>query len=221
MRRTRGHFPWTIAGALALGLGACSDGLGPEGTGEARVFLGGTSSGAQAAMASVLASVGSSAEVTLDDVEAIEVEITGLQAVLEGEDEEDEGGWVDLQLSAAAVSGIDLMSLPGGGVEIAAGDLTAGAYGNVRIFFGSATITLRNDVTVGTETFAAADSPHELFIPSGAQTGIKIPTAGFEVAEDATESLVIEFDPALSVQTVAATAAGLLMEPVLAEGDGS
>lgn len=198
---------------LALVLGGCSDGLGPEGESDARVFLSSTSSPSQAILASVAAA--GAGEVSLDDVAAIEVTISGVQAVLQ--DAENDGGWVALELAAAATNPIDLLSLPGSGILIANGDLAPGTYSNVRIFFESATITLQNDVTLGGEVYAAEDSPYDLFIPSGAETGIKVPTAAFEVLEGAGGDVTIEFDATLSVGTVAVTGAGLLMEPVLRE----
>jgi hypothetical protein len=159
----------------------------------------------------------SSGAVSLEDVASIEVTISAVQAIRRGGDEAEAGGWVDLALSAAAQNPIDLLSLPGSGIEIAAAELAPGEYGNIRIRFSDATISLNVDLSVGPRTFAAADSPHPLFIPSGAQTGIKIPTAGFVVGDSGGETVMIEFDSALSVQTIAATGAGLLMTPVLTE----
>ena len=100
---------------------------------------------------------------------------------------------------------------------IASDQVAAGSYNNLRIFVSSATITLANDVTVGTETFAAADNPHELFIPSGEETGIKVPLFGVEVAADAAADVAVAFDEQASVQTIAATGTGLLMSPVLGQ----
>lgn len=206
-----------LAGGLALVLAACGDGVGPEGSGEMNVLLTGSSSSAQSALVSVSANSSTIGEVSLDEVVSIEVEITGLQAILASESEEDEGAWVDLALSSSAATSVDLMALPAGGVMIASDQLAAGSYSNLRIFFSSATITLANDVTVGTETFAAADSPHELFIPSGEETGIKIPLFGVQVNGEAAADVAVAFDEEASVQTVAATGTGLLMSPVLGQ----
>jgi hypothetical protein len=201
---------------LGLGLAACGNGTGPEGTGEVSVLL-----SQQVTVNSVRAAelgASSAAAVSLTDVESIVVMVTGVQALLRGEDENG-GGWVDLELAPAAQNPIDLLTLPGSGSEIANGTLTAGNYGNIRIFYEDpASINLANDVSVGPSDFLAADNPHDLTIPSGAQTGIKIPTAGFVVAEATVETVTIEFDAALSVQTVTATGNGeLMMSPVLTE----
>lgn len=216
MRKT--EWSWSVlAGGLALLVAGCGDGVGPEGSGQMNVFLTGSSSSGQAALASLSAASGTAGEVSLDDVVSIDVEVTGLQAVLASENEEEEGAWVDLALSSAASTSIDLLALPADGVMIASDQLAAGSYSNLRIFFSSATITLANDVTVGPETFAAADSPHELFIPSGEQTGIKIPLAGVEVSAEGAADVAVGFDEEPSVQTVAATGMGLLMSPVLGQ----
>ncbi len=155
-------------------------------------------------------------------MESIIVTITGVQALLRGEDE-DGGGWVYLDLTQAAQE-IDLLALPESGAEIANGSLTAGSYGNIRIFYEDpASINLAADVSVGPSDFLIINNPHDLRIPSGPQTGIKIPTASFEVNETTGETtaettLTIEFYAALSVQTVTATGSGvLMMSPVLKE----
>lgn len=199
---------------LSLGLVACGSGTGPEGSGDVQVLL----SQRVVANSVLAAELGASggAAISLADVESIEITVTGVQALLRGGDE-DGGGWVDLDLTLGQ-NPIDLLSLPGSGLEIANGELAVGTYGNVRIFFQDpASINLANDVSVGPSDFLVG--PHDLRIPSGAQTGIKIPTAGFEVNETTGETtLMIEFDAALSVQTVTATENGvLMMSPVLTE----
>ena len=199
---------------ISLGLAACGGGTGPEGSGDVQVLL----SQRVAANSVLAAELGASgaAAISLADVESIIVTITGVQALLRGEDE-DGGGWVDLGLPLGQ-NPIDLLSLPGSGLEIANGELAVGTYGNIRIFYEDpASINLFNNVSVGPSDFLVADNPHDLRIPSGAQTGIKIPTAGFEV-NGTGATLTIEFDAALSVQTVTATGNGvLMMSPVLTE----
>ncbi len=207
-----------LASLAAIALSGCSSGMAPDGDGTASVVL------SQRAASVIGAEVGlaaNSGAVSLHDVASIDIMITGVQALRRGPDADGEGGWVDLELSAAAQNPIDLLSLPGSGMEIAAADLAAGEYGNVRIHFSDAMISLNNDVSVGQRTFAAADNPHGCKVPSGAQTGVKIPTAGFVVGDAGEETVVIEFDPALSVGTIAATGAGLLMTPVLTERGGA
>ena len=200
---------------LGLGLAACGNGTGPEGSGDVQVLL------SQRVVANSVraAELGaSSAAISLTDVESIFVVVTGVQALLRGEDENG-GGWVDLDLAPAAENPIDLLTLPGSGIEIANGTLVVGNYGNIRICYEDpASINLANDVTVGPSDFLVTDNPHDLRIPSGPQTCIKIPTASFVVDEATAETLTIEFDPALSVQTVTATGNGeLMMSPALTQ----
>lgn len=206
-------FRTLLVSGLALGLVACGDATGPEVNGQMNVLLTGSGSTAEAFFASVSGSAGAAGEISLEDVAAIEVEIVRLEAILAGENEEDEGSWVELPLSASLVNPVDLLDLPEEGLEIAGGELATGTYSNLRIFFGEATISLANEVTVGTQTFSPDDNPHPLFIPSGEETGIKIPLFGVEITGE--EDVVLLFDEDASVDTVAATGAGLLMEPVL------
>lgn len=204
--------------AIGLGLAACDGGTGPDGAGDVSVRLSQAAVTGAVRAAVLDASAGS---VSLADVESIEILITGVRALLKGEDENG-GGWVDLELAPAAQNPIDLLALPGSGIEIANGTLAAGSYGNIRILYEEATINLANDVSVGPASFLVADNPHDLTIPSGAQNGIKIPTAGFEVGEGAGETVTIEFDASLSVQNITATGSGkLMMNPVLKERGGS
>lgn len=218
-RRSPAAFAVIVLSLVGTALTACSSSVGPDRDGITRIVLGQRTAASSSVIVADVVAAASSGAVSLDDVVSIVVMITGVQAIRRGVDDTEEGGWVDLELSAAAQNPIDLLSLPGSGIEIAANQLAAGEYGNVRIRFSETTITLNNNVSVGPRSFAAAESPHPLFIPSGAQTGIKIPTANF-VVEGGSETVVIEFDPDLSVGTIAATGRGLLMTPVLTERGG-
>lgn len=190
-------------------LGGCKDALAPSGN--VQVALAPDGGGAQAFAASVVAGSGA-ATLSLDDVESIDVTITRVE--IQVASAEGESGWVQLPLSTSQA--IDLLSLPVAGVQIAGGSVAAGTYGMVRLFFDDATLSLKEgvEVTVGQQTFSADDNPHPLLIPSGAETGVKIPTPGFQVESD-TENVTVLFDDALSVQTVVATGNGLAMNPVL------
>lgn len=114
----------------------------------------------------------------------------------------------------------DLAALEAGELElVAAAELGAGAYENVRLSVSSAWISFEEAVEVGNVTYAPYTEieEHDLTIPSGV---IKIPTAHFEVGEEEGGVLVIVFQADASAAAIAATGSGrLLMRPVLVEGD--
>lgn len=229
---------------LTLGLVGCDTGLSEPalGKGEATVVLSraGSSASFSAALAGASQDIASAlGNVPLSSVESIEVAVTRVDVLLmEGADSAaadttatdtaadttaadstSEGGksrWYSLELAEA--SAIDLISLATdttGGIALASGELPAGKYGNVRLFFSGATITFKEAVRVGNATYEAGVA-HDLFIPSGSQTGIKIPKARFEVGSGEAETVNVLFDASASVRNIVARGPnGILMTPVL------
>lgn len=216
------HGRGIVSGAVALAamvvLAACGDGTGPAGTGEARVVMSSTDGSASMVASSSSSDPVTAAQVTLDQVSSITVDVNRVEVLPAGTDTTDGGPWVSVSVTTQTV---DLMDLGASGVEIAAGEISAGDYRNVRFFFEDATITFSEEVTFGggqnAETYAAGEA-HPLIIPSGDQTGVKVPGAEFTVEEDATGTVVVEFDPAASVQNVNLSARGVMMAPVLTAG---
>lgn len=226
---------------LTLGLVGCESVSEPAfGTGEATVVLSraGSSASFSAALAGASQDIASAmGNVPLSAVESIEVAVTRVDVLLiEGADsaaadttaadttgtDEDEGGesrWYSLELTEA--SAIDLIKLATdttGGIALASGELPAGEYGNVRLFFSAATITFKEAVRVGNATYEAGVA-HDLFIPSGSQTGIKIPQARFEVGSGESETVNVLFNASASVRNIVARGPnGILMTPVLGAG---
>lgn len=203
-------------------LGACDGGaLGPDGTsGELSVLLKqGSSSGSAALAASLVEASPYASVVSLDDVESITVTVDEVQAL---RDPDGEAVWESLPVTDPEP--IDLLALsPSGGLTLARGDLPDGEYRNVRLFFTAATITFASDVALGGSgqtgvTYEAGDT-EPLFIPSGEETGVKIPTGQFALEADDVE-ITIVFDPEASVQTVTLANDMVIMSPVLtAEGE--
>lgn len=211
-----------VAVTAVVGLTACEDGTGPAGTGEASVVLKSTDGAASSMVAGLSSSPAvATQDLSLDLVTSISVDVNRVEVLPMGSESSDAGPWVSIDVSTQTV---DLMDLGATGVEIAEGDITAGDYRGVRLFLENATITFSEDVTFAggpeEQTFAAGEA-HPLTIPSSAQTGVKIPQAEFTVEEGATGTVVIEFDPAASVQNVNVSAQGMMMAPVLIAGDGS
>lgn len=97
------------------------------------------------------------------------------------------GGWITL---AEPRRTVDLLSLSGGVLATLAqgATLPPGRYTQLRLVLGSG-----NTVTL------ADQSVQPLEVPSGQQSGLKIPIS-FEVSAGATKDLVIDFDGARSVQ---------------------
>lgn len=220
---------------LTLGLVGCDTGLSEPalGKGEATVVLSraGSSASFSEALAGASQDIASAmGNVPLSAVESIDVAVTRVDVLLiEGADSAaadttaadstSEGGksrWYSLDLAEA--SAIDLISLATdttGGIALASGELPAGKYGNVRLFFSGATITFKEAVRVGNATYEAGVA-HDLFIPSGSQTGIKIPQARFEVGSGEAETVNVLFDASASVRNIVARGPnGILMTPVL------
>lgn len=242
---------WTaalVAAALPL-LGACEgNGLGPDGSGNVRVQLRQADGLASAAMASMSGSPTAAANVPEDAVDAVNVTLTRVDVhrsengtSTNGTSTDDgTSGWISLDVvsntngtSTSATSTedvvVDLTELPtsGEGVTVAAGDLEAGTYRNIRLFVEKAEIVLTESVTLGGESGQGGETfepgTYELFVPSAAQTGIKIPTAGFTVDSETGGTVTVLSDTDASIQNINVTGQGLLMTPVLTaetESDG-
>jgi hypothetical protein len=170
-------------------------------------------------VASVLGDqAGALAPIALSAIQSIDVTITGVDAIrTEGEE-----GYIQLTLAEGAEGRINLLALPldGGGadvgVQLARGTVPAGTYTGIRLRYDVATasITLVEEVTVGNQTFAAGT--HTLDIPSGPQTGIKVPFASLTLAGEDAGNVVLTFDADATIQHVTGTGSGkLALVPVL------
>lgn len=223
-----------LAGLLAIGLAACSDGLGPDQEpGTVQVTMSESSGTASASLAGLQASFSetgmTASNVPMDAVDAVNLTINEVQVLPVEEDGEngnggsngENGGWISLDVEGGTTT-INLVDLPsnGSGVTIAGGQLDPGTYHNVRLFFESAEIVLNSSVTLGDGedgdggTTVEAGT-HALFIPSGFETGVKVPTARFEVSDNSSAAIDVLADSEGSIQTINLTGTGLLMTPVL------
>lgn len=101
-----------------------------------------------------------------------------------------EGGWITLGTPNQTYN---LLTLTGGlSQTLAAGaTLPAGHYGQMRLILGA-----------GNSVKLADGSTHDLTVPSGLQTGIKL-IVSFEVVAGTTKDVWIDFDAAHSIQLVA------------------
>lgn len=237
-----------LAAAAALPLlAACDnigagDAMGPESTsGQFTVQL--KQQSADASASEISASVTQTgirfARISMDAVEAVNVTLDEVE-VQRVQSSGGDGPWVSLNLTSGSDTAgadtvtVDLTDLPTGdsGLTVAVGDLEAGEYRNVRLRFTDAELVTSDTVTLGGggqgkgnggRTFPPGT--YELFIPSGEQTGIKVPTAGFTIDEDTGGTVTLFADAGASIQNIEITGRGFLMTPVLtsasdtAEGD--
>lgn len=218
---------------LAVGLTGCDDTTGLDR--EARtvsVRMSQAAGTADASLAGLRASIGettvSADNVPRDAVDAVNLTIVEVQVLPSTPDTaaDEDGAWISLDVEGgtATVNLLDLPAGDGAGVTVASGQLEEGTYHNVRLFFEDAEIVLDDSVTIGGgpggqggRTVEAGT--HDLFIPSGAQTGVKIPTAEFTVdADGAAVDVLVDTDA--SIQSINMTGTGLLMTPVLSAGTG-
>ncbi len=227
--------PVGLAAAVFLGLvlTGCSGSTGPE-MGRLDVIFGQVGSGLAARVSApgALAALGSQLGVPLDQVSAINVTVTSIQVHRVGADDGDGtegtegtddgagsgGPWitVDLTGGVTATGGItiNLLGVSVEGIEVASADLPSGRYNQARIFFTDATIVFSGPVEVD-GMMLAQDEDHDLEIPSGEQTGIKVQTGFFDVPAAGTETIGLYFDPAHSVKNIVVNANRISMTPVI------
>jgi hypothetical protein len=217
---------WTGLLGVSLALAACGDGTGPGARAEMDVRLAAQPFASGSTIASVLGDgAGALAPISLDAVESIMLTLTAIEA-LRGTDGAEQR--ITLSLVEGSVAVLNLLALPvlvgdddddesdDVAIRIARGDIPAGTYSGLRLRYdvATATVTLNRDVTVGQHTFTAGT--HTLEIPSGAQTGVKVPFQSIVVGDGDDADVVLVFDANATVQNVIATGSGkLLMPPVL------
>ena len=103
----------------------------------------------------------------------------------------------------------------GDAVEVVSGELPAGNYHNVRLYYSEAWVTFGVDVKVGKDTYTAG-TEIALRIPGADNTGIKIPASHFEVGADAAETMVLLFDTN-SASPLKVTGNAVQMSPIFRE----
>lgn len=194
--------------AAATILAACSDSSGPNG--EARVYIARSASVTATQIEPAAQSMGS---IPVSAVDSINIVLTSIEAI----NTSDTAGGRSIALTGVGTHSINLMKLSSLATDstlLARGELTAGTYNNVRLRFSSATIRLNTAVSVGNVNYPAGT--YDLTIPSGLSSGIKVQGASFTVADDASTSITLTFDPATTVGTIVATGSNkLMMSPVL------
>lgn len=112
---------------------------------------------------------------------------------------ENDTGWVEI---SSPQQTYDLLELTNGAMaHLGSKELEPGTYEQIRLILSSDGHSV---VVGGTE--------HDLFVPSGAQTGVKL-NVNAEIEEDITYTLLLDFDASRSV--VERGQAGYLLKPVI------
>lgn len=235
-----------VAAALPV-LAACEgdSAVGPGASGEYRVTLAQTDDGVSAALTDA-GREGTgirAARLSREAVEAVTlnlnaVEVYRLNADTTGSDttQGPDARWVRLEVVSDTASDsdsvvLDLTELPddSAGIEVAAGDLEPGTYRGLRLRFTGAELVLSDSARLGDGDDGATFGPgtYDLFVPSGAQTGVKLPSVRFTMTSDDAETTTVLADTDASIQNINITGDGFLMTPVLKSagedttGDGS
>ncbi|MFO1464279.1 MAG: DUF4382 domain-containing protein [bacterium] len=149
---------------------------------------------------------------------AVYVTISEIQVHRNGPGSDDAGGW---QTVAKPNRTYNLLDLSNGVVEgLGEGPLEAGTYSQVRLIIGatpdgSPNLLCRSHPFANYVIDADDLELHELKVPSGEQTGLKIVCAGkCDIAENRTTELVLDFDAAASV-VVAGNSGNYNLKPTI------
>lgn len=225
-----------LSGAVALAIGACSDGgttTGPPGDdsdgsgsdGEVTFYVGGAAQASASMSPRVRASVsGARPPVDPEQIASLEIVVSTIEAHRAGGSGSatTTPAWVGIDLDPPVV--IDPAVLGAGQFEaMAEGDLPPGDYDNVRLIPESITVQFQTSssttpIVVGNHEYAPAPATHDVELPSGS---IKIPTAHFTV-DDNGGILVIMWDADATAASINATGSGMiLMRPTFVEGPSS
>jgi len=132
-------------------------------------------------------------DASVDDAKAVVVEFTGVQLQSAGGDRIDHD-FLDEITGNTAPRHIDLLALTGGTTELLLDGVTlnAGRYNWIRLKVNAERGVIDSYIDL------LDDTRHSLYIPSGAETGLKL-NRGFEIPEGGTASFTIDFDLRRSV----------------------
>ena len=153
-----------------------------------------------------------------EDYSAVYVTIREVQVHHNGPGSDDEAGW---QTIAQPNRTYNLLELTDGVVEgLGEGPLDSGSYSQIRLIVGTTPDNAPN-ILCHSHPFAnyvvdADDSEiHELTVPSGEQSGLKIICAGkCDIADNQTTELILDFDAAASV-VVAGNSGNYNLKPTI------
>lgn len=176
------------------------------------VFFWACSSGGSSGTGTLSASL---TDAATDQYQAVYVTINEIQVNRSADGEETEAGWVSVGTPNKTYNLLDLVN----GVRESLGitDLPSGHYTQMRLILSE---TPDDSINILSEAHLFANyvidlsgETHELKVPSGMQTGIKI-VQGFDVNENETTELVLDFNASASV-VVAGNSGQYLLKPTI------
>ena len=154
-------------------------------------------------------------DASTDQYKAVYVTVSEIQVNRAAEGEETEAGWISLSTPNTTYNLFALIN----GVRESLGivELQSGHYTQMRLILGD---TPDSSINILSEAHPFAnyvidlnDTVHDLKVPSGMQTGIKI-VHGFDVNENSTTELVLDFDAGASV-VIAGNSGQYLLKPTI------
>jgi hypothetical protein len=148
-------------------------------------------------------------DASVDKAKAVVVEFTGVQLQSAGGDRIDHD-FVDEVTGDPAPRQIDLLALTGGTTELLLDGVTlnAGRYNWIRLKVNAERGVIDSYIDL------LDDTRHSLYIPSGAETGLKL-NRGFDVTEDGMASFTIDFDLRKSVRYPSGLDGDRILRPTL------
>ncbi|MBI4411809.1 MAG: DUF4382 domain-containing protein [Deltaproteobacteria bacterium] len=153
--------------------------------------------------------------VTIDEVQVHRLGGGDEAETDEGEEADDEGEWETILTPQTTYNLLDLVN--GVRVDLGLATLSAGSYTQMRLIIGTGPddgINLFSQAHPFANYVIDTDGEtHELKVPSGEQTGIKI-VEGFEISENETTELILDFDASASV-VIAGNSGQYLLKPTI------
>ncbi|MBN2178549.1 MAG: DUF4382 domain-containing protein [Deltaproteobacteria bacterium] len=145
-----------------------------------------------------------------NDYQAVYVTIEEVQVCLDDENDEEENNWYTVAEPKRTYNLLELVN--GVQAQLGVTDLDAGRYTQMRLIIGTEardSHPYANYIVIVDDE----DNPHELKVPSGSQTGIKL-VSGFEIYENQTTELILDFDASRSV-VKAGNSGKWILKPVI------
>ena len=154
-------------------------------------------------------------DATTNDYEAVYVTIEEVQVCTDDENEGEENSWLTVAEPERTYNLLELVN--GVQEQLGVTDLDAGHYTQMRLIIGATADgglnILGDNHPYANYIIDDVDDDYELKIPSGIQTGIKL-VSGFDIYENQTTELILDFDASRSV-VKAGNSGNWLLKPTI------
>lgn len=201
--RERPTVALTAALFLALLLAACETRTGPEFDSQLQVIL--QSDGTSPALLGGLAIV----DVPPELVGGLGLQFSRVEALPSGASEGDPQAWRSLDVVRGE---LNLLALPGGGIELAAGGFPPGSYSQMRLFIPGGSLTLTDPLPTNPDALPPGTYPAS--VPAAADFGVDVQGAGFQVPEQGQVTVVVVADLEETLANIEWTGEFFLVRPV-------